>query len=300
KRILYSKIEDFKYQLEEDPEVMDLNIPTNISEMIRQEDADCNIFATVVDTTKSSGFFTCQILCPSKADPRIVIHCTQKRFKKRQCKLKIRWMVIGYDINFNYKFLDHNYQLDVRKSDVSVNASTKFYNKSLDIMPVTTKRNLFVGIPTLSTLDSSNKRLIIGHHFVNTQGNKTQAYVFSYCSEKNSYDNLPSFTFYTLVISNYNNPKTYGTLQFKNSYLFKKPYIEFCKDSLKPKYVSLCSMEENKNGPIFLKQTIYKIRIKDINCKSKDCIICINKPLKISKEDFSCYFFDPHERLNLN
>ncbi|CAI2190347.1 11422_t:CDS:10, partial [Funneliformis geosporum] len=254
KRILYSKIEGIEYQLKEYPEVINLKIPTNISQIIRNVDADCNFFATVVDTTKSSGFFTCQILCPSMAEPRLVIHCTHRRFKKRQCKLKIRWMKI-----------------------FCVSASTKLHNESLDIGRDTTEKDLFFGIPTLSTLDSSNKRLIIGHYF------------------KNSYDNLPSFTFYTLVISNYYNQNTYGTLNFQKN-LFKNPYIEFRKDStnsLKPKYVSLYFTVENNYGPIFLKQNIYRFRIKDIICKSKDCTICINKT-KISKKKLTRYF-DPYE-----
>ncbi|CAG8552397.1 12203_t:CDS:10 [Funneliformis mosseae] len=224
KRILYSKIENIEYQLREDPEVIDLSIPKNISEMFRNKDADCNMFATVVDSTQSSGFFTCQILCSSNAVPRLVIHCTQRRFKTRQCKLKIRWM-----------------------NSFNVNTATQFHKESLDIECDTTEENFFVGIPTLSTLESSNKHLIIGHHFVNTQGNKTNACVYSYCSKKNSYDKLPSFTFYTLVIPNYNNPNTYGTLKFKKSRYRKKLHIELCKDSTnpsKPKYVSLYSTDE--------------------------------------------------------
>src|SRR5436190_4569129 len=84
KRIHYSTIENFNYQLEESgkPRIFELrNVPPNISKIIQNKDADCNIFATVIDTAESKNdFFNCQILCPPNGKPRLIIHCVQKEF----------------------------------------------------------------------------------------------------------------------------------------------------------------------------------------------------------------------------
>src|SRR5207244_3284281 len=115
-----------------------------------------NIFATVICTNKAKGdVFHCQILWQLNEDPSVIIHCIQKEFKKRECKLKIRLMIIGYDIN-----LDLNRPImNVQKHEFNASGCQSF---KLDLDDSTA---LCFGIPVLRKLDSSNNSLVIGHHF---------------------------------------------------------------------------------------------------------------------------------------
>src|SRR5581483_2237743 len=120
KRIHYSKIEEYENRLDQlddfgKPKILKLNIP---SDFLKNNDKDYNIFATVVDKTKSKNdFFTCQVYWPQNGKPSLLIHCVQKRFKKRVCNLKIGWMVIGYDTDFTFILTDLNTQLKILKND---------------------------------------------------------------------------------------------------------------------------------------------------------------------------------------
>ncbi|RIA86849.1 hypothetical protein C1645_828628, partial [Glomus cerebriforme] len=215
KQILHTNIEDCVYHLfgHASSKVFNLNIPENILELLQNKDADCSIFATVIDK-KEKDIFNCQIIWPPNEDPRLLIHCVQKKFKKRECKLKIKWMVIGYDLNFNFNYSDFNVKLKVLKN--VFNTSNYQASKSLDLEydPLV----LCFGIPVLNKLDPSNNSLVIGHHFFNDKENrKIGPYLFSYCLEKKHHVNLPDFTFHTLIISNYPYSDNYGILSFKRS-----------------------------------------------------------------------------------
>ncbi|RIA86222.1 hypothetical protein C1645_829602 [Glomus cerebriforme] len=297
KRIHYSDIEDLNYYIKEPgkPKKFELKkIPLNISKMIQNKDADCSIFATVIDMTESKNdFFTCQILCPPNGKPCLIIHCVQKKFKRRECKLKIGWMVIGYYTDFNFILSDFNAQLKILKNENNNQnmINTELLNFKYD--PYDRKVPPCLGIPVLTKLDSSNDSLIIGHHFFNAQEeNKIGAYMFSYCSKINHYVKLPDFTFYTLIISNYHINNAYDTIPFSYS-LMKKPYIDLNNDiTAKPKFISLYSTQKTNIGPIFLKQNCKIIETKSVNCKCK-CSFK-NKPLIISKNNIECSLFDPY------
>uniref|UniRef100_U9UQ34 DUF7431 domain-containing protein n=1 Tax=Rhizophagus irregularis (strain DAOM 181602 / DAOM 197198 / MUCL 43194) TaxID=747089 RepID=U9UQ34_RHIID len=98
KRIHHSGFKVISYNLEKfgKPKIFEFKdvIPPNILNIIQNKEADCNVFATVIDMEKSqNNFFTCQVLCSPGGIPNLIIHCIQKKFKKRQCKLKIIWMI---------------------------------------------------------------------------------------------------------------------------------------------------------------------------------------------------------------
>ncbi|PKY55869.1 hypothetical protein RhiirA4_475670 [Rhizophagus irregularis] len=205
-------------------------------------------------------------------DPKLIIHCIQKKFRKRECKLKIMWMIVGYDINFDFNHSDLNVKLKILKNEFNVSnqqAITKqlgleYYDSSI----------LCFGIPVLSKLDRSNNSLVIGHHFFNDRENKEiETYIFSYCSyclRKNHYVNLPNFTFYTLIVSNYPNSDNYGISPFQHII-----YI----------------LQKNKYGPIFLKQKTSEIKIKYINVNGdQDDCICKCKKLE---DNLKYAFLDP-------
>ncbi|PKC01675.1 hypothetical protein RhiirA5_381540 [Rhizophagus irregularis] len=186
KKILYTNTKDHKYFLVEyaKPRVIGLDIPENILKIIQNKDADCNIFATVIDK-KEKDIFNCQVIWSQNEDPRLVIHCIQKKFKQRKCKLRISWMVIGYDLNFDLSHSEFNIQLKVQNEYFKATGHQTII-KSLDLEDNSSV--LCLGIPVLSKLNSSNDSLVINHHFFNDQNNeKIGLHAFSYCLEKNHY-----------------------------------------------------------------------------------------------------------------
>ncbi|PKC03273.1 hypothetical protein RhiirA5_424012 [Rhizophagus irregularis] len=108
--------------------------------------------------------------------------------------------------------------------------------------------------------------------------------------------NLPNFTFYTLIISNYSNSDNYGISPFKHISKISKllNFIKFNSLKSNPKFISLYSTK-NKYGPNFIKQKTSEIKIKyiNVNCNQDDCICKSNK---FKKEDNLKYaFLDPKD-----
>src|SRR5205085_1391020 len=97
---------------------LELNkIPPHILEIYLNKEADCNVFATVIDKGEvKKDFFSCQIYLED-GNPILIIHCIRKELRMRECKLKIGWMIVGYHTNFNSILIDSNVQLDVLRYD---------------------------------------------------------------------------------------------------------------------------------------------------------------------------------------
>ena len=265
-----------------------LEIPDYIT--INDEKADYNIFAAVInkdgkektnnilriakgkvnDMLKlaKSDIFSCKVLWPQDEKPSLIIHCIQKEFKEHIRNLKIRWMIIGKNINFN--FISPNYQLKVKKIDfIEQGVHTKVLDLECDSL------SLCFGISVIRKLDDSNNSLAIGHHFFKDT-DKIKSYIFSYCSEKKQYAHLPHFTFYTLIIPSCNDSSNdRGTTH--------------CVAPDPLKYISLFITSENNHCPIFLKRKGDEIKTKHIkvdNCKN-GCI-CKNK-----LPEYHFAYFDP-------
>ncbi|CAB4442648.1 unnamed protein product [Rhizophagus irregularis] len=299
KKILYTNTEDYTYYLFE-PRIhhtFKLNIPKNVLEILRHKDADCSIFATVIDK-EEKDIFNCQVFWPQNEDPSLLIHCIHKKFKKRECKLMIRWMIIGYDINFDFRS-EHNVKLKILKNDFN-SKNNQAIIKPLDLEYESSA--LYFGIPILNNLDNSNNSLIIGHHFFNDSKNKRiGSCMFSYCLKKNHYVNLCDFTFHILVISNHYNSGNYGISTFQHTSKIRKlfSFIKFNSLRLTPKFISIYSTGENKCCPIFLKQKTGKIKIKyiNINCNQNNCI-CKNIRFQGFKDNLKYAFWDPKDYSN--
>ncbi|UZO15523.1 uncharacterized protein OCT59_006942 [Rhizophagus irregularis] len=171
KRIHHQDFVDFSYCLDEfgKPKIFEFKdvIPSDTLNIIQNKEADCNIFATVIDTIESKNdFFTCQVLCPPDGNPSLIIHCIQKKFKRYQCKLKIGWMVIGYYTDFNFIHSDFKAQLKILKNEFSMPNNSN--NQTMINAELLSFENPFINIPAclgspvLTKLDSSNDSLIIG------------------------------------------------------------------------------------------------------------------------------------------
>uniref|UniRef100_U9SWT2 DUF7431 domain-containing protein n=1 Tax=Rhizophagus irregularis (strain DAOM 181602 / DAOM 197198 / MUCL 43194) TaxID=747089 RepID=U9SWT2_RHIID len=121
KKILYLSTEIYEFKLNKPGNHENLklkNIPKDILETLKDEVAECSIFATVVDKNRmNNDIFNCQIFWPPNQEPKLIIHCIQKKFKERKCKLKIMIMITGYDMNFNFDRPDFNIQFKVEKND---------------------------------------------------------------------------------------------------------------------------------------------------------------------------------------
>ncbi|PKK63268.1 hypothetical protein RhiirC2_855120 [Rhizophagus irregularis] len=310
KRIHYSIIENFKYRIEKfgKPKKFELNnkkIPENVLKMIQNKDADCNIFATVTDMTElKNDFFTCQVLCSSScsslppcpssscscppAKPSLLIHCVQNKFKKRECNLKIKWMVVGYYTDFNFILSDFNVQLKIFENKIVSDSQTMIDTLNFNYDHYVRKVPPCFGMPVLTKLTTSNNSIIIGHHFFDAQEeNKIGAYTFSYCSKDRRYVKLPNFTFYILVISDYCTSNTYDIIPFEHQ-ITKKPYIDLNSNVIDspPKFISLYSTQKTNSESAFLKQNCKKIELVSINNNN------ILTNLLKSKNDFECLTFD--------
>ncbi|PKY12334.1 hypothetical protein RhiirB3_423989 [Rhizophagus irregularis] len=292
KKILYLSTESYEYKLLKpgSHEILELkNIPKDILEILKDKAADCSIFATVVDE-KNNDIFNCQIFWPPNQEPKLIIHCIQKKFKERKCKLKIMLMIVGYDVTFNFDRPDFNIHFKIERhyfhaSDIQ----TKKYILETD------SAHCF-GIPVLRKLDDSNNSLIIGHHFYNSGNDKnerTGLCTFSYCLKNNRFAYLPDFTFHTLVIlnysSNYSGMSSLYHIKFINNFLTRH-------NSLSPKFISLYSTKENNYGPILAKQKsndLNGVKIKYFNFTKDKC------KNKISKHNFKYAYFDPSQDKDL-
>ncbi|GES95403.1 hypothetical protein GLOIN_2v1786313 [Rhizophagus clarus] len=224
-------------------------------------------------------------------NPRLIIHCIQKKFRGRECKLKIRRVMTNFDFNRS----DLNVKLKILKNEFNA-TNDKTIVKPLDLEYDSSI--LCFGIPVLRKLDDSSNSLVIGHHFFNDKENrKIGTYLFSYCLEKNHYVNLPNFTFYTLVISCYPNSGNYGISTFRHTNKIGKflNLIKFNSFKSSPKFISLYSTGENECSPIFFKQKDSKINIKYINVDyNQDDCICKNKRfMKLAENNLKYAFLDP-------
>jgi hypothetical protein len=297
KKILYTYVENYEYFIYK-PGMCGTfilkNMPQNILNIILNKDADCDIFAAVIDADVDSRevIFNCQILYSSNLKPCIIIHGIQKQFQEHKYKLKVGIMIIGYDINFSHI-----------ASDISVLSEKFVYNSQnqcmFDSMPLEynldsmmKSHNPFLGIPILNSYDSSNKSLVIRHNFCKDKYGNFKINIYSYCVEKNCYVNLPKFAFHTFIItSNKSDSISYAPLPFKFD-MYEKPFVSFT--NLHPKFVSLCLLNSDDHVPIFLNQNSKQISLEYINCKcNKTCPICMNKTKQLSEnDDHFCIFFD--------
>ncbi|CAB4436187.1 unnamed protein product [Rhizophagus irregularis] len=290
KRILYTSIiEEYDYYLYEPGRCLTIglrNIPKNISNIILNEEADCDIFAAVVDTAKNSQrvFFNCQILKKEKAKPTIIIHGIQKEFQECKCKLNIGIMIIGYDTDFN---LIH--------SDVSVELIKNIYNSNNPNMTLPSEDELitantpFFGIPVLSNFGNLNSSTAIGHNFRKLDNNPNELKIdtFFYCLKQNCYVNLTEFTFCTIIIKAC--PKAYKLFKLDLS----QNEIDISKEfnDSNPKYISLYLSDANSYIPVFMNQKGKKVYIEHI---CKNCDKCISQSSKSKKShNIEFIFFNP-------
>jgi hypothetical protein len=271
-KIYYSTINDLNLEDVKKPIEFKLNGLSEVKTIIRNKDIDYKIFATVTDMTKTKNeFFTCQVLCPSDGRlPSLIIHRVQnpfKFFKKRECKLKVGWMVIGYYEDFNFDF---STRLNILEND---------FNASDAVNPIKydSEEPICLGVPVLSEYPKTGSPIIGYYYHVqeeNNEYNKIKACTFAYCLKDKCLVDLPKFTFYTLVITNYHNHRACNTISLE-----KSKYNNF--NTTTPKFISIYSTVQT--SCVFLKQRNGQVKIKKIGKDNK------------TKFSVKCAIFDPYQ-----
>ncbi|POG65381.1 hypothetical protein GLOIN_2v1666809, partial [Rhizophagus irregularis DAOM 181602=DAOM 197198] len=251
------------------PIQLSLNLPNKIAKIIKNKDIDSKIFATVTDISKSKNdFFTCQVLCPSDGKlPSLIIHRVQNSFeifKRRECKLKIGWMIIGYYRDFNF---DYNTRLDILHYDYDSNAPD-----TDNLIEYDSKVPICLGIPVVREYPN-NESLVIGYYYRQHENNKIKACTFAYCLKDKCLVKLPNFTFYILKITKYHNHGACDIITLR-----EKEYSNFNTES--PKFVSIYSAEQT--DCVFLKQRNGQVKIKKIG-NDNTAILSVK-----------CAIFDPY------
>ncbi|RGB33723.1 hypothetical protein C1646_743182 [Rhizophagus diaphanus] len=293
KRILHTTNIEEQYYYLNDPRryrTIELsNIPRNISDIILNKEADCDIFAAVVDTDENSKevFFNCQILKKQNTKPSIIIHGIQKKFQQCTCKLNVRIMIVGYDVDFNCIL-----------SNVNVKLISTTYNSNQPSMvlpfedELITTNTPFLGIPVLENLNYLNSSIAIGYNFhkLYDKHNELNIEIFPYCLKTKRYVNLPKFTFCTIIIRDCPD-KAYKLIKLDHSQ--KELDISKHFHDLNPKYISLYLSDVASYLPVFMNQKSKKVYLEHI---CKNCEKCTSKSLQTKKskiECIECIFFNP-------
>ncbi|GBB85493.1 hypothetical protein RclHR1_01200007 [Rhizophagus clarus] len=305
KKILYRDVIPLNAQLEYgEYKIVELPLRGKINKIIKKEEADCNVFATIVGDEKND-FYNCQIYHPrnNNEKPKLIIHCYQKiRNYQPRRKLKIGFMIIGYDFD---SLNDESAENDDMRFEV-VNHQDYENSGNRESTQFTLDKNSFLGIPVLNELNNSDKSILIGHYFIK-KDNVIEANVFSYSLDENKYVKLPKFMFQVLVLRS----KTYESeIAFKEKLMrLTRPrrYIENTSLALRskennednentPKYISVSVYstkgKDNETklncDPVFLKQKNNEIKLKYAVCKCKGtCSLCECKSLK---SDLRCAY----------
>ncbi|CAB5304190.1 unnamed protein product [Rhizophagus irregularis] len=279
KKILYRDIISFSRQLEYgEREIVDLPLQEKICEIIKKEEADCSIFATIVGDEKND-FYNCQIYHPRKGNekPKLIIHCYQKNQKRHI--LKIGFMIIGYGFDFPNDENDENDENDDTRLEVHYQDYQHLNGQELTQFIF--DQNTFLGIPVLNELNDLDKSFLIGHYFLNKEST-IKANVFSYSLKENKYVKLPhSFRFQVLVSGN---SKTYESIHFRKK-MNGNSIINLIDCGYKYDDLLFISLLSNKNfGPVFffLKQQPKQIKLK-----------FIDKKISSDECDLRCIVFNP-------
>jgi len=224
KKILHTDIEPCGYKLDDKIPCIKRfeSIPSDILEIIENEEVDFSIFAIILDEKhEKNDFFNCIIHIQDKK-PQYIIYCNQESPKKYMCNLKIRYVIVGNYTDFNSIDYDSNIRLEVIKK--YYNSNKPKLNKSLLGFKANSS-DLFIGIPVLNDdlKDLNQENSIIGHHFYTDKDDNVGVFTFRYSLNQSRYINLPTFSFHALKISNV----PFNTSDQKTSYkgIDHQPYF---------------------------------------------------------------------------
>ncbi|CAG8533384.1 15651_t:CDS:1 [Dentiscutata heterogama] len=176
-----------------------LPIPREISKNFHK---DCQIFATV-SNIEDSDIFTFRLFA-ANTYYGIAIHCIQlnQRNEPKNYHILIRWIVVGYDLDFNYSASDFNFRLQSFKIEFNQNNILKSINNhTFEIyewkLSESIKYDFLLGVPVFRILRKSYDSLVIGNHFCR-YNDRINTYIYGYDLGEAKYSTcktLPNFEF---------------------------------------------------------------------------------------------------------
>ncbi|GES90202.1 hypothetical protein GLOIN_2v1729682 [Rhizophagus clarus] len=291
KKILYSEvIEDHCRLGYGEQKIVELPLPERVLKTIKNDEAECTIFATVVDgDEKRNNFFDCQIYHPRNERPRLIIHRCQKKQKYSKCELRIGFMIIANDIDFDFSNVNEIYLKDCYQDYQKSNRQELYdFESTINIKEL----DSFLGIPVLKELNNQDESIVMGHYF-SKNDDKIKVSVFSYSLKESKYVELPDFRFHILTVKS-TDANNAGIIPFvKEKNLVKmKSYVDLSKYNfpLNPKYISLFYTDKN-SGPVLFKQKKKRIKLEYLNCECKTCSVCMDIDKSYKSSDVKCAYF---------
>ncbi|CAG8464761.1 1077_t:CDS:1 [Dentiscutata heterogama] len=211
KTIIYSNIQDYDFKIHDYNDrsnIVDLKMPKNIGSIFSNKDVDPQVFATVSNIEDDDNIFTCMLYTPSHSSiPKVIINCT--RYKSNQQKVhrvKIKWIVVGYDLSFNSIFNPEHIHLQSSTKRCHYNDNTLH-----EVLNIRTEYSMVLfGIPVVLEWNPSFKFSIIGHHF-NRHDDKVCINLYGYdLNEKKYFTRFLSNFKFNLLYTKHPNPDIFS------------------------------------------------------------------------------------------
>ncbi|CAG8817492.1 31242_t:CDS:2, partial [Gigaspora margarita] len=278
KRIIYSGEQELEFVSEDYKRKLlhKLKIPRGISLNFNR---DCQIFATVSNIEKSNDIFTFRLHAVNKSN-FIAINCIRHDQKKkpRKYSIMIRWIVVGYDFDFNYTPSDFNIRLHSFKEEInpnniigSINSHTlKIHEwKASEFI----KCDYLLGVPVFKTVECKYDSLIIGNYFCRCN-DKISTYIYGYDLHQKKYSTcatLPNFEFNFLHFLDPPDNSIYNkfTIEYPKKKLLKdwlKLNNQKINNDTKSKFANLYSTDEAQCSPKFIGQNREEFIMEQLKC----------------------------------
>ncbi|KAF0556222.1 hypothetical protein F8M41_015983 [Gigaspora margarita] len=243
KTILYSYIQDHDFEMH-GCNIHELKMPQNISSIFSNKNIDPQVFATVSKMEDDDNIFTCMLYTPlSSSTPKFIINCTKyKSNQEKPYRVKIRWMIVGYDLSFNSIFNPGHFHLQ--------------------------------SICSLK-LDINFEYSVIGHHF-NKHNDKVCISLYGYDLKEKKYftHSLSDFKF-NLLYTKYPNSKIFS--YFKAG---EDLFVEKTSKPQYPEFISLHKEGNNQSdrGFISKKNKQFFIKQLDANISQSHFFVAVFNP----------------------
>ncbi|KAF0434880.1 hypothetical protein F8M41_004838 [Gigaspora margarita] len=275
KRIIYSKVQDYSYEINNlNYHIANLEMPSDVQPIFSDSEIDSQVFATILNMDENDDIFTYTLYTPKRSKvPKVIINCISNNKQPRECHIKIRWIVVGYDPNINSALLSSDFCLQSAKKEMPAPSNNEHVFKMTEDNPL-----VACGIPVVSELKTGHEHLVIGYHFSFCKtAEKTYACLYGYDLCEKNFSILPNTKIEFNVLSFIEHPGSNILDQFrevdrkkKSQPLFKKNKKHETDNNL-PEFVSLYV---NKVGecqqciPEFIAKNLERFILEQPECKN--------------------------------
>ncbi|KAF0541897.1 hypothetical protein F8M41_005046 [Gigaspora margarita] len=272
KTIIYSNIQYYEFKIHDyNDESNNIDLKARnivdlkariIDSIFSNKDTDPQVFATVsnIEDDDNDNIFTCMLCTPSDLSiPKLIINCTryksdqQKVYNVKIIKIRISWIIVGYD--FNSIFSPEHFYLQSTTRDCNHNDDAS-HEKVLNIR--TEYSTILFGIPVVLEWNPSFKHSIIGHHF-SSNDDKVDICLYKYdLSEKKYFTRSLSNFKFNILYTKHQNPDIFRCFKVDKD-LSLKMILESDKNLFISLHKEGCNQSDpgfirRKNGQLFIKQ----------------------------------------------